>query len=320
MAHPPPAPTGPADPQSAGRRPLVGIGLVLLAATLWGTLGTVYTLTIATYHLTPLTVVFYRALFATLAIGAWILVRRPALLRVRRADWGLLGGYGLLGVTIFYVAYIYAIVLVGVTTAVVLLYTAPAIVALLAWRFLGESLTRVKIAALGLTFAGVVLVAGAYNPGQLQGNALGLGCGLLSAATYALYSIFGKLAHRRRVPLATLLFYTLGLGCLGLLAIILGQAPATLLAPGGQGAAWGVLVLLGTAQTLAPVAAYTISLRHLDAGVASICATLEPVVAGLLAFLILHEPLGAPEVAGAALILLAVALLQSGARRRPPPP
>jgi hypothetical protein len=48
-------------------------------------------------------------------------LRRRDLLRVRRADWLLVGGYGLLGVTVFYVAYIYAIVLVGVTTAVVLI-------------------------------------------------------------------------------------------------------------------------------------------------------------------------------------------------------
>jgi hypothetical protein len=114
----------PAPPQA--RRPLLGVGLVLLAAALWGTLGTVYTLTIDNYGLTPLTVVFYRAFFGAAALGLWMALRRRDLLRVRRADRLLVGGYGLLGVTVFYVAYIYAIVLVGVTTAVVLLYTAPA--------------------------------------------------------------------------------------------------------------------------------------------------------------------------------------------------
>jgi DME family drug/metabolite transporter len=295
------------------RRPLLGVGLVLLAAALWGTLGTVYTLTIDNYGLTPLTVVFYRAFFGAAALGLWMALRRRDLLRVRRADWLLVGGYGVLGVTVFYVAYIYAIVLVGVTTAVVLLYTAPAIVALLAWRFLGESLTGLKLGALALTFVGVILVSGAYDPAHLSGNVLGIVCGVLSAATYALYSIFGKLAHQRRLPLATLLFYTLGIGCLGLLGLL---APAELGAPGAHPESWAILLMLGTVQTLAPVAAYTISLRHLDAGVASIIATLEPVVAGILAFAVLHEPLSGSEVAGAALILLAVGLLQSRAARR----
>jgi DME family drug/metabolite transporter len=295
------------------RRPLLGVGLVLLAAALWGTLGTVYTLTIDNYGLTPLTVVFYRAFFGAAALGLWMALRRRDLLRVRRADWLLVGGYGVLGVTVFYVAYIYAIVLVGVTTAVVLLYTAPAIVALLAWRFLGESLTGLKLGALALTFVGVILVSGAYDPAHLSGNVLGIVCGVLSAATYALYSIFGKLAHQRRLPLATLLFYTLGIGCLGLLGLL---SPAELGAPGAHPESWAILLMLGTVQTLAPVAAYTISLRHLDAGVASIIATLEPVVAGILAFAVLHEPLSGPEVAGAALILLAVGLLQSRAARR----
>jgi drug/metabolite transporter, DME family len=303
------------------RRPLLGVALVLIAATLWGTLGTVYTLTIDTYGLSPLTVVFYRALFGALVIGGAILLRQPTLLRVRRSEWGLVAGYGVLGVTLFYVAYIYAIVLVGVTTAVVLLYTAPAIVALLAWRFLGEPFTRRKGLALGLTFAGVVLISGAYNPAQLGSNALGIAWGLISAGTYALYSIFGKLAHRRRLPLPTLLFYTLALGALGLFVWILIQAPADLGAPGGRLPVWAVLLMLGTVQTLLPVAAYTISLRHLDAGTASIMATLEPVVAGLLAFAVLREPLGGPEVAGALLVLAAVGLLQArtSRRRRSPP-
>ena len=298
------------------RRPAFGVAMVLTAAALWGTLGTVYTLTIGTYGLTPLAVVFYRALFGTLAIGAWMLGWRRDLLRVRRVDWPLLAAYGMLGVTIFYVAYIYAIVLVGVTTAVVLLYTAPAFVAVLAWRFLGEAFSGRKLSALLLTFAGVVLISGAYDPGQLRGNAPGLACGILAAATYALYSIFGKLANARRIPLPTLLFYTLGLGCLGLLALILVQAPGDLAAPGARPGVWAVLVMLGTVQTLTPVAAYTISLRHLDAGVASICATFEPVVAAVLAFVVLHEPLGALEVVGGALILLAVGLLQGGTLRR----
>jgi DME family drug/metabolite transporter len=298
------------------RRPLLGVGLVLLAATLWGTLGTVYTLTIDTYALPPLTVVFYRALFGALTIGVLIAVRQPRLLRLRAGDSWLVLGYGVLGVTLFYVAYLYAILLTGVTTAVVLLYTAPAIVTLLAWRFLGESLTRLKGLALLLTFGGVVLIAGATNPAQLGGSAIGIGWGLVSAATYALYSIFGKLAHRRRLPLPTLLFYTLAIGAAGLFLLLLVQAPADLLAPGARLPVWTVLVMLGTVQTLLPVAAYTVSLRHLDAGVASMMATLEPVVAGLLAFLILHDPPGGAQIAGAGLVLFAVVLLQVGSLRR----
>ncbi|HUS16917.1 MAG TPA: EamA family transporter, partial [Chloroflexia bacterium] len=296
------------------------------AAALWGTLGTVYTLTIAGYGLTPVAVVFYRAVFSALALGGWLLARRHHLLRLPRAAAPLVLAYGLLGVTVFYVAYIYAVVLVGVTTAVVLLYTAPALVALLAWRFLGETMSRAKVAALALTFAGVVLVAGAYDPAQLGGNLLGLACGILAAATYALYSIFGKLAHRSRLPSATLLVYTLAIGAAGLLCCYLpgfflgdmwpgALAPVTLLSPGPRLEVWAVLITLGTVQTLAPVAAYTASLQHLDAGVASMCATLEPVVAGFLAFAVLREPLGLPELAGAGLILVAVALLQNGARR-----
>jgi DME family drug/metabolite transporter len=291
------------------KRSALGIGLVVLAAALWGTLGTVYTLTVDRYGLPPLTVVFYRAAFGALALGLWLLVRQPAAFRLARRDAPLVVAYGVLGVTIFYVAYIYAVLLVGVTTAVVLLYTAPAIVAVLAWRFLSERWSRAKGVALLLTLAGIVLVSGAYDPGKLGGNALGLACGLLAGATYALYSIFGKLAHARAVPTPTLLFYTLAIGTVGLGLIAAVADPTAFGAPGGRGEVWAVLALLGTAQTLVPIAAYTAALHHLDAGVASICAMLEPVVAGVLALVVLGKPLGLPELLGAAAILGAVGLL-----------
>ena len=306
----------PGTAPAGARQPWVGVGLVLLAAALWGTLGTIYTLTIDQYDLPPLTVVLYRAGFGAVILGLGIVARRPGLLRLRRADVPLVLGYGLLGVTVFYIAYLYAILLTGVTTAVVLLYTAPALVVVLAWRFLGETLTRRKGLALLLTFGGVVLTSGAYDLARLGGSALGIGWGLAAGATYALYSIFGVLANRRGMPLATLLFYTLAAGAVGLLAVILVQDPGAITAPGARWGVWGVLVMLGTLQTLLPVAAYTLSLRHLDAGVASMLATLEPVVAGLLAFGVLHEPLTGPAIAGAALVLAAVVLLQARLRRR----
>jgi drug/metabolite transporter (DMT)-like permease len=50
-------------------------------------------------------------------------------------------------------------------------------------------------------------------------------------------------------------------------------------------------------------------LRHLPAGVASIVATLEPVMAALLAFLVLGERLQPPQLLGGAMVVGAVMLL-----------
>src|SRR5436305_3050499 len=123
-----------------------GLILVLTAAALWGTLGTVYTLGTDRFGLTPLTVVFWRAALAGLILALVLAVLYPLMgrgwsaLRVRRADLPVFIAFGLLGVTAFYLLYIYAVVLVGVAVAVVLPYTAPAFLAVLSWRSRGEGL------------------------------------------------------------------------------------------------------------------------------------------------------------------------------------
>lgn len=295
-----------------------GAGLVLLAAALWGTLGTYYKFGADTLGLVPLSIVFWRAGMAALALGVVLGAVLPAagkgwgLLRVRARDLPLFAAFGLLGVTAFYLLYIYAVLLVGVAVAVVLLYTAPVFVALMAWRFLGEGFDRRKVAALALTVVGCAMVARAYNPALLQVNAVGILCGLGSAFTYALYSILGKFSLNRGYHISTMSFYVYAIGVAGLLVVSLFVGPP--LVPGAS--AWVFLLVLGLVQTVGALWAYTAGLRHLEAGVASILATFEPVVAALLAFFVLHEKIEGLQVAGGALILSAVILLQ--ARRTAP--
>jgi drug/metabolite transporter (DMT)-like permease len=218
--------------------------------------------------------------------------------------------FGLLGVTGFYLLYIYAIVKVGVAVSVVLLYTAPVFVALMAWRWLGEKLGGRKLAALALTLPGCALVARVYDPSLLNANVVGILCGLGSGFTYALYSILGKLSLRRGHHIATMSFYVYAIGAAGLLFVALFLGPGQLVSMGADPLVWGLLTLIALAQTLGALWAYTAGLRHLEAGVASILATFEPVVATLLAFFVLHEVIEWPQLVGGALILGAVLLLQ----------
>ena len=292
-----------------------GVFFVLLASGLWGTLGTFYRLGTDEFHLEPLAIVFWRGAVAALALGVVMGVILPVgagkrgLLRVRRADLPMFFAFGLLGVTAFYPLYIYSVLLAGVAVAVVLLYTAPIIVSLLAWRFLGEGFDRRKLAALLLTFAGILLMSRAYDPALLGVNALGVLCGLGSAFAYALYSILGKVSLNRGYSVATTSFYIYGIGVSGLLvlALIVGLES---LRVGDSPGAWGLLLVLGLVQTLGAVAAYVTGLRYLEAGVASILATFEPVVATMLAFFVLHEAIDWPQMLGGLLILGAVFVLQ----------
>ncbi|MEO8285582.1 MAG: DMT family transporter [Chloroflexota bacterium] len=310
------------NPQPTNGNPqLAGLLLVLLAAALWGTLGTLYKFGTDTFGLTPLTIVFWRAALAGLVLALVLGIVMPLFgkgwssLRVRRADLPIFITFGLLGVTAFYLLYIYAVVLVGVAVAVVLLYTAPAFVSVMSWRFLGESFGPRKMLALLLTLLGCALVARVYDPTLLRLNVVGILCGVGSAFTYALYSILGKLSLRRGYPIATMSFYVYTIGAIGLLLVALFGAGASgveqLFSMGTDVGAWALLLLLAVAQTIGALYAYTAGLRHLEAGTASILATFEPLVAACLAYFLLHETLEWLQLVGGALILVAVMLLQS---------
>ena len=74
------------------------------------------------------------------------------------------------------------------------------------------------------------------------------------------------------------------------------------------------VVVVGTLGTLAPFSAFMASLRYLDAGRATITSTLEPVIAGFIAFFWFGERFAPLQLVGAALVIGAVVALQ---RRSP---
>jgi drug/metabolite transporter, DME family len=212
------------------------------------------------------------------------------------------------GVTLFYAALNLSIEAGGISLAFVLLYTAPAFVALLAWPLLGEPLGPRKLGLVALALAGVVLVAQAGGGGVVV-SAGSLGWGVTSGAAYASYYLFGKWVLHRYAPV-TIFAWVLPLGAAGLL-------PFVDFAPKSP-AVWGWLLVLGLLSTYLAYLAYYSGLRRVEASRAVLVATVEPVAAAGLAAVIFGERLGVVGWAGAALVLVAAAgaALPGGGRRR----
>jgi DME family drug/metabolite transporter len=287
--------------------------MVLGAALCWGSLGTSYRLILGGTDLTPITLLTLRAGTAALLLLAWCLWVRRSALRVEWRDVPFLVAFGLLTVTGFYTALIYAFELTSVATATVLLYLAPAIVTLGAALVYGERLTRPRLAALAMALVGAALVAEVYDPANLSANGLGLLAGLAAAVGYALYSLLGKRAMALH-PAPTVLLYNLGVGALGLLGLTLLVGPGPLPDPPQLAL---LALFAGTVLTLVPISLYLLALRELPAGVASIVATAEPVIAILLAWVVLGESLRPLQAVGAALIIGGVvALMATEAKER----
>ncbi len=284
-----------------------GYGLVFTAAVLWGLIG-FFSRTILDAGVGALEIAFWRAVLAggAFAVHA-VLVGRA---RVRSAgDLGALAAFALVGVTLFYAALNLAIDAGGVSLAFVLLYTAPAFVAVLAWPLLGERLTRRKAALVGLAVAGVALVAQAGG-GGVQATPAALGWGLTAGASYATYYLFGKWVLHRYAPV-TIFAVVLPLGALGLLPFV-DFAPK-------DPAVWGWLVALGLVSTYLAYLIYYTGLRATEASRAVLVATVEPVVAAAIAAIAFGERLGWIGWGGAALILTAAALAAVPGRRRAGP-
>lgn len=284
---------------------LRGYGLALVAASLWATLGLFYR-ALGAHGLPAITIVFYRALVAAVVLFPLLAWRQPASLRLAWREGVFFAAFGLFGVAAFYIVYIYAINLAGMGMAAVLMYTAPAWVTLLSVPLLGERLSGLKVAAVLIAVGGCALVGRIYDPVSVRVNLPGILAGLGAGLAYGLYTLFSKVAQRRHTPWATLA-YALGLGALFMLPL---QSPGELLRALTTPATLVWLLALGLVPTLAGGVAFNAALRRVPASNASVVATLEPVIAGLLGWAFLHERLDPLQWLGAAMILLAVLTLQ----------
>lgn len=263
---------------------------ILLAAVLWGLLGILGKQAQAA-GVGPLEVAFWRAaLGGGLFAGHALLTRAPL---PRGRDLLVTALFGLVGVSVFYGTYQLAVRAGGASLASVLLYTAPAFVALLGWGLLRERLGVREGLAVAGTLTGTLLISLGGGQGVTVTGAA-LGWGLTAGLTYSLYYLYGKLYFPRYAPVA-LYAVALPVGALGLL-------PFAQFAPKTSGA-WVSLGAIAVLSTYLAYLAYSAGLRRLPATRASVIASLEPVVAAGLAAGLFGERLSPMALLGAALVI-----------------
>ena len=285
---------------------ILGALAVVAAATMWGTLGLFAKILYAEG-------VSFEALVAVRASVGWAAVLLFVLatggakrLRVSGRDLASLAPLGLVGIGCFYLLYFYTVRESTVGTAAILLYSSPAFVVVLARLFLKEALNAAKLLALSLTTGGILLVAGAYEPANLEVSLMVLLTGLLSGLTYGLYSIFGRPVAGRLGP-SVILSYALFFGAL---LLVVAAVPTLGTLAGLSAGSYALLFMLAVVHTTLAFALYTFGLGRLGAGRAAILATVEPVVAVALGAVLLAEDLTFPKVVGAILVISGAALAQ----------
>lgn len=278
-----------------------GCIFILAAAVMWGLIGPISKFPIA-QGVAPLENAFWRAIFAWMLFS--VHACRIRAIKIDPKDLPQIIGFGLLGVTIFYGSYQLAVEDVGAALASVLLYTAPAWVALMSWLLLGERMGTIKIAALVTTISGVICVSlgpQIFGTGNgIEFTWFGIICGLTSGFTYALYYIYGKTIFSRYTT-PTIFLYALPIGALCLTPFF-EFTPKT-------GTSWLSIIALAVICTYGAYSVYYAGMKFLEPTTASVIATLEPVVAAILAWLWWNESFDWTGYLGSAMIISAVLMI-----------
>jgi drug/metabolite transporter (DMT)-like permease len=285
-------------------------------AVLFSVNGSVSKVTLSS-GLSSLDLVLLRCAGATVCLFLLVLAVEPRRLRVRRTEWPLLLVYGIAGIALVQWLYFVAIARLPVGIALLVEFTAPVVVALWATFVQHKDLGRLVWLALALALAGLALVAQVWD--GLTLDAVGLVAAFGAMLSLASYYVVGEraVAGRDTLSLAFWAFVVASVfwSVLHPWWTIPWQTLSDQVSLQGNLSSvdvpvWGLVAWVVLLGTLAPFLLVIGALRHVPATRAGIVGTLEPVLAGLVAWVWLGEVLSAVQVVGALVVVAAVSMAQ----------
>jgi DME family drug/metabolite transporter len=294
------------NPRDGAKERRLGITLVLAGGICWGFIG-IFVQAIGP-AIDPLTLSILRLATASTLMVPVILYHDGAkAFIIPKRNLRFFAFFGLGYWTLYQMCYFSAIQMTSAGVAVILLYTAPFFIIGLARVFLGERITRRKIAAsiLGVTGVWVMFMSWAdgSSPGMTLGGILGLAAGFF----FATYFIYVKKALVSSSPFITA-FYSMAFGCVFLTV-------TTLLFFRNhvyyQLDSRTILLILGVAfvSTTLGGTLNIMGLQRMEAGEAGVLGLIEPITTLIASWLIFGDVLGGRQVIGALLVLTGAYLI-----------
>jgi DME family drug/metabolite transporter len=287
---------------------------LILGSVLWGTTGTAASFLPA--DVSPLAIGA-----STMAAGGillFLISARPAVAALRdpaARGWLLLGA---VGVFVYPLAFYSGMAEAGVAVGnVVALGSGPVFAAVFEWLWERRGLSIRWLVATAIALVGIVLLSvSRHSDGSAaEGDTrLGVLSALLAGVAYALYTYASSRAigvgHSGRGVMGGMF----GLGAVPLLPVLL-----VLGGPLLQSAQTvGIAAYLAVGPMFAAYLLFGYGLTHLRSSVATTVTLIEPLVATVLAVVVVGERLEPPGWLGLALILTGITVLI--AARRPPKP
>lgn len=290
--------------------------MVLTAGALWAVNGTVSKLVLqAGFDAPQLTTLRATCAFASLLpISAMWRVgrRRGGRFLSRRAELPRLVVFGFTGLFVVPTLYFVSIHRLPVGIGVLFQYTAPVFTAL--WvRFGQRQHVRARLwLGLVLCLLGLAGVAEVWH-GEIALDGLGIAAALGGAVLLAVYYVLGSKSVADRDPLSVTC-WAFGVAAIaGALVRPWWNFPVDLLSGRTMDGVPIPLLLayLNVGGTIAPYLLVITAMRHLPPTSMGIVGMIEPVLAGVAAWALLHEVLSVPQLVGGLVVLGGVILAET---------
>lgn len=277
---------------------------VVLAGCLWGTTG-IFVNLMKPFGFSSAQMSAFRGLFSFIIMSLYILISNKKLFVASKKELLLFvcSGISFFCTGTFYFASIQAS---SVSTAVILMYTAPIFVMTYSVIFLKEKLTKLKLLSVVLMLIGCALVSNII--GGVKFSLLGFVFGLLSGIFYSAYNIITKIQMLNNSNSITASNYTFGF--MALTAIIASNPAETVkITLQNPIQIIPLMIIMAVCTSALPYLFYTLALRDLPVGTVASLSVIEPMAATILSVVFLKESLTVSSCIGIVLILTAVVLL-----------
>jgi drug/metabolite transporter (DMT)-like permease len=311
------APFLPAEEGRPDERYGLGYLMVATAATLFAVNGTVSKVVLGS-GLSSLELTQIRSTGAAVGLIFFLLAFAPSRLRVTPRELLFLVVFGVTGVAFVQWLYFVAIENLPVGIALLIQFIAPVFVALFARFVYHERIRRRIWVALVLCTTGLSVVVEVWS--GLAFSTVGITAAFAASVALTAYILMAERERRHRDPVSLSFYGFLFAALFWAVAQPLWRFPwgaldDTVSLQGNladrTAPVWLLVSFVIVVGTMVTFTLLTGALRHIPATRASIVATLEPVIATVVAWLWLGESFGTAQLAGGAVVLAGIFLAQT---------
>jgi len=255
------------------------------------------------------TAALWRYLVATTVLIVFAFATERGLPRLDARQWCEVALLGIVGVSAYNLCFMYGLQTVSASRASLIIALIPAATLIGGALFLHESLTGWRVLGIALALLGVAVELGGGNPVALFAGRAGMGEVALFGCvlSWAAYTLLSKRLLGEGVSTLAATTYAALVGTAMLVAT--SAVTGNLALPHASTHAWLAIAFIGVFSTALAYVWFSDGVRVIGPARTAVFINLVPIVAIALGVLLLGEGLEASMVAGAALVLSGVFII-----------